>query len=134
MQEYGWKPGLWWATLLLCVWVGSAYCGALRNPFQSVSTSDSSDLSSSDSSSDDDLSSSPPFPDLHAETLLLFQEIEINGAEHPAYSCWDNGSTRCLVTHSYCKSVSLQNEKKTQAPNHIVIRLHDGAIEQSLGT
>ena len=29
-----------------------------------------------------------------------------------------------------CKSVSLQNEKKTQAPNHVVIRLHDGAIKQ----
>jgi hypothetical protein len=30
----------------------------------------------------------------------------------------------------YCESVSLQNEKKTQAPNHVVIRLHDGAIKQ----
>ena len=89
---------------------GSAYCGALRNPFQSVSTSDSSDLSSSDSSSDDGLSSSPPFPDLHAETLLLFQEIEINGAEHPANSCWDNGSTRCLVTHSYAKENGLKSQ------------------------
>ena len=29
-----------------------------------------------------------------------------------------------------CKSISLQKEKKTQAPNHEVIRLHDGAIKQ----
>ena len=89
---------------------GSAYCGALRNPFQSVSTSDSSDLSTSDSSSDDDLSSPPPFPDLHAETLLLFQEIDVNGAEHPANLCWDNGSTRCLVTHSYAKENGLKSQ------------------------
>ena len=64
-----------------------------QESFQSVSISDSSDLSSSDSSSDDDLSSPLPFPDLHAETLLMFQEIEVNGADNASNLCWDDGST-----------------------------------------
>jgi hypothetical protein len=34
------------------------------------------------------------------------------------------------IVKKHCKSVSLQNEKKTQAPNHVVIKLHDGTVKQ----
>ena len=91
---------------------GSAYCGSLRYTCLSSSNSDKSDSSSSESSSDE--VSSPNngsvVPDLNAETLLLFQEVDISGAASPAFVCWDDGSTRCLVTHKYAEACSMRGQ------------------------
>ena len=107
---------------------GSAYCGSVKvsraslKSSESSSTSsmassvslDSSSLSSSlDSSVDSTLSSSCSsdgcFPDIFAETVLLFQDIKVLCAED-ARSCWDNGSTRVLVTHGYARRNNLQSQ------------------------
>ena len=89
---------------------GNAYCGAVRPSDakypDSQLTSDSS--SSSDESSD---VSCLGFPDLTAEALLLFQEVEIFRSQIPALLCWDKGSTRCLVTHSFAESCGLKSQK-----------------------
>ena len=92
---------------------GNAYCGAVR-PFLSRSFISSPSLDSS-SSSDESLSvcqtPDPDFPDLTAETLLLFQEVIISGSNYSAMLCWDDGSTRCLVTHSFAKSCGMRSQK-----------------------
>ena len=100
-------------SFLLCG-SGNAYCGALRTTFISSSSSSSSrDSSIADRSSSADGSSSSledlvfsesSFPDVHAETMLLFQDVKVLGADDPAKLCWDGGSTRCLVTHQYAKA------------------------------
>ena len=43
------------------------------------------------------------FPDIHAETVLLFQDVKVLGAGEEARTCWDNGSTRALITHQYAQ-------------------------------
>ena len=107
---------------------GSAYCGAVRNivirsPFNSgsdsSSDSDSSDSSTSLSSDSSMLSTKSSlssdlhdnFPDIHVETMLLFQDIPVIGGNKPANACWDNGSTRCLVTHSYAEQCCMRKTK-----------------------
>ena len=65
---------------------GNAYCGSVKPTY--VSTSDTSDCSDVD------------FPDLTAETLLVFQDVQIAGVNSPARLVWDDGSTRGLVTQS----------------------------------
>ena len=76
---------------------GSAYCGALGNPY-----------SCSDNLSIHDCSE---FPNLNAETLLLFQEVAVAFASEPANLCWDNGSSRCLITHSYARKHGLLSQE-----------------------
>ena len=102
---------------------GNAYCGAVRSAvFSSSSSSSSEESSVSDSSSDSSSTSSkasseeqgslfPPFPDLNAETLLMFQDVKVSEAESPAYTCWDKGSTRCLITHTFAQASRLQRQK-----------------------
>ena len=67
---------------------------------------------------------------VHPQALSVLYSGEILESSTSA------GGLPLVFTHKlcrfYCKSVSLQNEKKTQAPNHVVIRLHDGAIEAEL--
>ena len=46
-----------------------------------------------------DVSGENCFPDVNAETVLLFQDINVYGAED-ARTCWDNGS---LINHDYAK-------------------------------
>ena len=53
---------------------GNAYCGAVKPVTKVLKSQSDSDSSSSDGSSPN---SSPLFPDLTAETLLLFQEAEL---------------------------------------------------------
>ena len=99
---------------------GNAYCGSVR---PSLFSSSSCSEESSDSDSSSDSSSSPAsisssdslcsenFPDLNAETLLMFQDVKISGADSHAHTCWDKGSTRCLVTHSFAQANGLQKQK-----------------------
>ena len=84
--------------------------------------SDSSDSSSSscsvistksDTSSPCSSSSSEDFPDISdidAETLLLFQEVPIAGAPRLSFTCWDNGSNRCLVTHKFASACNMRKQ------------------------
>ena len=67
----------------------------------------SEDSSSSDEASD---SSDLHFPDLNAETLLLFEDVKVIGADTHANLCWDQGSTRSLVTHSFAKACSMRGQ------------------------
>ena len=78
----------------------SAYCGALKYTFLSSS--------SSDSSSEDDVSNKITIPDLNAETLLLFKNVNVIGGHESVFLCWDQGSTRCLVTHSRAATTCLR--------------------------
>ena len=103
---------------------GNAYCGAVRSRLirGSRCNSDSSDSSSSscsvnsiksDTSSSGSSSSSEDFsgiPDIDAETLLLFQEVPIVGAPRLSYTCWDNGSNRCLVTHRFASACNMRKQ------------------------
>ena len=105
---------------------GSAYCGALRctrlsssrlwppailrSTRLSSSSSNSSDTSSSESSTEDNSLSTSHVPDLNAETLLLFQDVDVKGATSPAFLCWDSGSTRCLVTHKFAMACSMRGQ------------------------
>ena len=75
---------------------GNAYCGAVKPTY--VSTSDTSDCSDVD------------FPDLTAETLLVFQDVQIAGVVSPARLVWDDGSTRGLVTHEYARACGMRSE------------------------
>ena len=86
---------------------GNAYCGAVRPVITRSLETDSS----SDSSSSSDESSDPEFPDLTAETLLLFQEVKISRSLTPALLCWDKGNTRCLVTHRFARSSCMKSQK-----------------------
>ena len=87
---------------------GNAYCGSVRYTALSSSNSSSENSSSSSVSSDSDQFLDDQ-PDLTAETLLLFQEVNIKDAD-PAFTCWDVGSTRCLVTHSYAAAHTLRSK------------------------
>ena len=103
---------------------GNAYCGSLRgfvvnSDSSSSSSSDASTVSSSmssvSSSSESDSESTLDLsglgdapPDIYAETLLLFQDVNVQGASEPAYVCWDNGSTRCLVTHDFARRCAMR--------------------------
>ena len=96
---------------------GNAYCGAVR-PWAPLLRSSlltsallSSSESSSDDSSDENSSSASNFPDLHAETLLMFQDVKIAGSKSQARVCWDKGSSRCLVTHRFAKSCNMRSDK-----------------------
>ena len=66
---------------------------------------------------------------VHPQALSVLAQVR---STNPLTSA---GGLPLVFTHKlcrfYCKSISLQKEKKTQAPNHEVIRLHDGAIKQS---
>ena len=106
---------------------GSAYCGSVRSTvfYSSGSGTDSSsesDSSTSTSSSSSKLSSSrlsstsssdvaDNFPDIHAETLPLFQDVPVVGGSRPANICWDNGSNRCIVTHAFAEQCSMRKTK-----------------------
>ena len=79
---------------------GNAYCGAVRPMMLSSSSFSSSEDSDSSSCSD-------AFPDLSAETLLMFQEVKVLGADKTGHLCWDKGSTRCLITHKYAEACGL---------------------------
>ena len=52
------------------------------------------------------------FPDINAETVLLYQDINVYGAED-ARTCWDNGSTRALITHDYAKRNNFSSQPIT---------------------
>ena len=103
---------------------GNAYCGPIRG-FVVMSSDDSdsscssnsstvSTNSSSISSSTESVSSQESLaevsPDIHAETLLLFQDVQVLGAPHPANLCWDNGSSRCIVTHDYARKCAMRSQ------------------------
>ena len=81
---------------------GSAYCGAVQCP-KLVSVNSANLISYEESLS------SPQIPDLNAETLLLFQEVSVFSSAN-ANVCWDNGSTRCLVTHKYARENNLRGQ------------------------
>ena len=83
----------------------NAYCGAAKPILLSSSSCSSSSGSSSDSDSD-----SVTFPNLNAETLLMFEDIVVRGAGKPARVCWDKGSIRCLVTHQFTQAWGLQKQ------------------------
>ena len=86
---------------------GNAYCGAVRP----TTTKNFGSESSNSSSSDSDSSSSPgKFPDLTAQTLLLFQPVRISNSSKNAMVCWDKGSTRCLVTHSFARACGMRSQ------------------------
>ena len=51
------------------------------------------------------------FPDLTAETLLLFQEVKLRTFPTPALVCWDEGSTRCLVTHRFARACGMKSQQ-----------------------
>ena len=88
---------------------GSAYTGALRNPALSSSPAT---CPGSSSGTESLVGSSPPtFPDLNAETLLLFEVVRVEAAEVPPNICWDDGSTRCLVTHKYAKENGFKSQE-----------------------
>ena len=105
---------------------GNAYCGAVKSRLNSLCCIESSDSDSSLSSRPDvssnysvcsssSISSSggcsqvnSDFPDIHAETLLLFQDVPIVGAKRLSTTCWDNGSNRCLVTHSFARACNMR--------------------------
>ena len=90
----------------------SAYCGSARVKYSSKSKC-SSDSEESSSVSEDET-------DLHAEALLLFQDIAVSGCED-ARVCWDDGSNRALVTHDYAKRNKLESEPvvfKIDVPTH----------------
>ena len=91
---------------------GNAYCGSLKYTLLSSSTSEGLVSSSSPSigSAEKEFSSKAPVPDLNAQTLLLFQDVEVIGADLPAFLCFDGGSTRCLITHKYAKACSMKGE------------------------
>ena len=76
------------------------YCGSVSISLSSVSASLVSSFSEEES-----------FPDLTAETLLLFEDIKIDGASGTAFTCWDKGSTRCLITHDYARAHGLQSQE-----------------------
>ena len=73
---------------------GSAYCGAVKPAMlYSPNSSDSE------------------FPDLSAETLLMFQDVKVAGSKSPARVVWDKGSTRGLVTHEFAKACGMRSEE-----------------------
>ena len=79
---------------------GNAYCGSA-----SVSLSSLSSGHASMDSEDED------FPDLTAETLLLFEDVKVHGSSKSAFTCWDKGSTRCLITHKFARSCGLPKQE-----------------------
>ena len=96
---------------------GNAYVGSVKCTISS-SGSDSECSDSSSSSSDSEYCSSSSsqlledesvFPDIHAKTLLVFQEVPVRGATRPANICWDQGSNRCIVTHSFAKLCAMRS-------------------------
>ena len=87
---------------------GNAYCGATKPSSNSYFHQDSDSSSTSSSSVP---MSEANFPDLGAETLLMFQDVKIAGSDNTAYTCWDKGSTRCLVTHDFAKENGLPSQK-----------------------
>ena len=76
----------------------------------SVSSLSCDSLSSSSISSKSSVNSSTDglCPDIFAETLLLFQEVPVVGSLQDANVCWDNGSNRCIVTHSYAAKCNMR--------------------------
>ena len=42
--------------------------------------------------------------------MLLFQDLTVLDSD-PARSCWDNGSNRVLVTHTYAEQNQLRPQK-----------------------
>ena len=110
---------------------GSAYCGSMRVAVSSSKRSELNDSTSSLSSSCSSTSSSnslntsldisssisplsvsldDSYPDVDAVTLLLFQDLNVLESD-PARSCWDNGSTRVLVSHSYAVKNKLRSQQ-----------------------
>ena len=71
----------------------------------------SSFSSSEDSDSSATVESFGEFPDLNAETLLMFQDVKVLGADKTAHLCWDDGSTRCLITHKFALASGLQKQE-----------------------
>ena len=118
---------------------GNAYCGALRPVLENSSDDSSSSeelrdppfISNQSQQKDPPFIShhsqqkSPPFisqrkqqeessfnfPDLTAETLLLFQEVKLRTFPTPALVCWDEGSTRCLVTHRFARACGMKSQQ-----------------------
>ena len=80
---------------------GNAYCGSAQ-PIVHIENSKSLSVSANSYSH---------FPDLCAETLLLFQEVAVNQKHIKAVVCWDKGSTRCLVTHRFAKLHGLKAQE-----------------------
>ena len=90
---------------------GNPYCGAVKSTILSSSSSSSEDSDSSSSSTPSVSLSDGKFPDLGAEILLMFQDVKISGSDNTANTCWDKGSTRCLVTHDFAKASGLPSQK-----------------------
>ena len=78
---------------------GNAYCGSVT--YTTLSSSGSSTIGSGTDSSDCEQLMNQV--DLNAETSLLFQEVKVQNSSD-ALSCWDGGSTRCLVTHDFARA------------------------------
>ena len=74
---------------------GNAYCGSVAPTLISCNSSSSNCQGQ---------------PDLCAEALLFFQEVPISGVGEPSLVCWDSGSTRALITHSFAKANNLRSE------------------------
>ena len=112
---------------------GSAYCGSIRSvalcsslrsgsdspasvsssPSSTILSSVSTELSSTSSSSASGFAApggdlDKIFPDIHAETLLLFQDVPVTGGSRPANVCWDDGSNRCIVTHAFAEMCAMR--------------------------
>ena len=100
---------------------GVAYCGHVNILVSSDSSSRSSSSSSSSSSSDaeESLTSShdssesedSSFPDLEAETLLIYQDMKIDGVQGEHSTCFDDGSNRCLIRNDFAKENKLRSQK-----------------------
>ena len=69
---------------------GNAYCGSLKSQAFSLKNSV--------------IKSNKGLPsDINAETLLFFQDVPISGCKNKSFLCFDSGSTRVLITHSFAK-------------------------------
>ena len=87
---------------------GVAYCGNVNISISSDSSSSSISSVSSSASSDSEDSN---FPDLEAETLLIFQDMHIDGVQGEHSSCFDNGSNRCLIRNDFAQENKLKSQK-----------------------
>ena len=86
---------------------GVVYCGNTNISVSSgISSSSSSNTSTSSSESDDS-----SFPDLDAETLLIFQDVKIDGVQGEHSACFDDGSNRCLIRNDFAKESNLRSQK-----------------------
>ena len=75
---------------------GNAYCGSLKS--QAFSSKNSV------------IKSNKGLPsDINAETLLFFQDVPISGCKNKSFLCFDSGSTRVLITHSFAKENNLRS-------------------------